>query len=661
MRYALRLGWTLWAASVACAAPAAPLEAQRPLLRQALAAAERGQDAEYRRLAARLDGHPLLPWLELARLSHDLDQADAAEIARFLDGNAGTPAADRLRRLWLHHLARRQDWPRFLAFHTGSQETELRCAHALARLRGGSVDADWIEAVQALWRQGHSQPALCDVPFAELAARGRLDAALRWERIELAADAGEAGLIRFIARGLPANQAALAARYAAFIATPRADASGWPNDARSRRIAVAGLLRMARRDPDAAESLLTRIAPALELAPDQRAAVEVRVALWSAVNYLPAAARRLAALPADAYDENLHRWRLRQALARGDDAQALAAVAAVPAGRRGGSYWAYFEARLRERRGQAERARALYAEAARHADFHGFLAADRAGLPYALCPRQFEPDPEVRTGMERLPGLIRALELFRIERDDWAAAEWQAALASLDEVHRVEAVWQADAAGWHDRVALALGSDPAALRYYRLRFPLPHARRLREQAERNRLDASWLAAQIRAESVWMPRARSAAGARGLLQLLPGTARQVARRSGLPWGGAASLDQPGLNLTLGAAYLRQLLDRFEGKPYLAIAAYNAGPEAVQRWRTQRPDLDADFFIETIPFAETRDYVARVLAFAVIYDWRRHGKAVPLRHRLLAGTPAPASRELICPEIFTSSESTTEPAP
>lgn len=655
MRYALRLGWTLWAASVACAAPAESLDAQRPLLRQALAAAERGQDAEYRRLAAQLGEHPLRPWLEAAWLSRDLDQADAGAIAAFLDRNAGTPAAERLRRLWLHRLAGRQDWPRFLAFYTGSQETELRCAHALARLRGGSVDADWIEAVQALWRHGHSQPALCDAPFAELAARGRLDAALRWERIELAAEAGEPGLIRHIARGLPVAQAALAERYAAFIAAPRAVATAWPNDARSRRIAVAGLLRLARRDPDAAESWLTRIAPALELEPDQRAAIEVQVALWSAVNYLPAAARRLAALPAEAYDANLHRWRLRQALARGDDAQALAAIAAVPAGRRGDSHWSYFEARLRERRGQAERARGLYAEAARHADFHGFLAADRAGLAYALCPRQPDSSPEVAAQVAALPGLVRALELFRLEREDWAEAEWRSLLAVLQGAPRLEAVRQAAAAGWHDRVALALGSDPAALRYYRLRFPLPHARLLREQAERNGLDASWLAAQVRAESVWMPRARSSAGARGLLQLLPGTARQVARRSGLPWTGAASLDRPGVNLTLGAAYLRQLLERFEGKPYLAIAAYNAGPEAVQRWRTRRPDLDADFFIETIPFAETRDYVARVLAFAVIYDWRGHGKAVPLRHRLLAGAPAPASRALICPE------STTEPAP
>lgn len=654
MRWAKRLGWAIWAASVACAA-AEPLSEQRPLLRAAFAAAEHGQEAEYRRLAARLADHPLLPWLELAWLSRDPDRAEAAAIAAFLERNAGTPAAARLLRLWLHRLARRQDWPRFLAFYTGDPETELRCAHALARLRSGSVDVSWIEAVQALWRHGQSQPALCDAPFAELAARGRLDAALRWERIELAAEAGEPGLIRHIARGLPAVQAALAARYAAFIATaPHADTRGWPSDARSRRIAAAGLLRLARRDPDAAESDLTRIAPALDLTPDQRRALQVEIALWSAVNYVPAAARRLAALPADAYDANLHRWRLREALARGDDAQALAAIAVVPARQREGSYWPYFEARLRERRGQARRAHALYAEAAHRADFHGFLAADRAGLPYALCPRQPDPDPGARAQVERVPGLVRALELFRLEREEWAQAEWRAAVAGLDDAQRFEAVRQAGAAGWHEQVALALGSDPALLRYYRLRFPLPYARPLREQAEQNRLDASWLAAQVRAESVWMPRARSSAGARGLLQLLPGTARQVARRAGLPWAGAGSLDRPGVNLTLGAAYLRELLERFDDKPYLAIAAYNAGPEAVRRWRSQRPDLDPDFFIETIPFAETRDYVARVLAFAVIYDWRRHGKAVPLRHRLLAGAPAPPSRELTCPE------STTEPA-
>jgi soluble lytic murein transglycosylase len=106
----------------------------------------------------------------------------------------------------------------------------------------------------------------------------------------------------------------------------------------------------------------------------------------------------------------------------------------------------------------------------------------------------------------------------------------------------------------------------------------------------------------------------------------------ARRLGLPWGGAQSLYDPDTNIVLGTAYLRQMLDKYGGKPYFAIAGYNAGPAPLQRWQSQRPGMDPDFWIETISYKETRDYVARVLAFSVIYDWRLNGDAAPVSDRM-----------------------------
>ncbi|MEO7251133.1 MAG: lytic transglycosylase domain-containing protein, partial [Arenimonas sp.] len=120
---------------------------------------------------------------------------------------------------------------------------------------------------------------------------------------------------------------------------------------------------------------------------------------------------------------------------------------------------------------------------------------------------------------------------------------------------------------------------------------------------------------------------------GLMQLLPGTGALTARRLGEPWQGSESLYEPATNIRLGTAYLRQMLDRFDGAAYLAIAAYNAGPSPVARWRAARPQLEPDFFIESIPYKETREYVSRVLAFSVVYDWRLNGDASPLSERML----------------------------
>jgi soluble lytic murein transglycosylase len=133
-----------------------------------------------------------------------------------------------------------------------------------------------------------------------------------------------------------------------------------------------------------------------------------------------------------------------------------------------------------------------------------------------------------------------------------------------------------------------------------------------------------------------------------MQLLPGTGALTAQRLGRPWLGGDSLYEPSTNLALGTAYLRQMLDRFGGLPYLAIAAYNAGPSPVERWRTARPGLEPDFFIEAIPYKETREYVARVLGFSVVYDWRLNGTAAPLSERLLGRLAAPDQRRSFrCP--------------
>jgi soluble lytic murein transglycosylase len=107
---------------------------------------------------------------------------------------------------------------------------------------------------------------------------------------------------------------------------------------------------------------------------------------------------------------------------------------------------------------------------------------------------------------------------------------------------------------------------------------------------------------------------------------------MARQLGVNWRGTSTLLDPETNIRLGTRYLAQQAEQFQGSPWLASAAYNAGPTPVQRWLTERESLPADVFIETIPYRETREYVARVLAFSVIYDWRLNGNARPLSARL-----------------------------
>ncbi|SBV38086.1 Exported murein transglycosylase [uncultured Stenotrophomonas sp.] len=632
----------LLAATGACAQD---LDARRPLMRMAIDNAERGQfDAG---TAATLRDHPLYGWLEYSALRRDIDNLDRTRASDFLRRRQGQPVAETFRAAWLAELARRQDWPALLANWQPSRAPALQCAELNARLATGRADAQWTSDVQALWRgSGKSLPDACDPVFAALAERGGLPPALRWERIDAAAVSRQPAVMRAAARGLPAAEQAQANDYAVFVGNPDARALNWPKNERSRRIATDGLEQLAKADPDAAERQLPQYAQALGLSDEQQARVRYQIALWTAASYLPDSARRLAAVPESAYDERLHEWRTREAMARGDWPAALAAIRKMPASQRNDSRWRWFEARLLEKTGKPTDALPLYRSVANAATFHGFLAADKLQQPYALCPWTPNDDAQARAAVARDPALVRALELFKIDRPAWAAREWADALSRFDDTQRWLAVEVAAANGWFDRAVFTL-KGAQEMRLYALRFPLHHGDGIRREAAHNALDPAWVAAEIRAESIFNPNARSSANAMGLMQVLPATGASVAKSIGLSgYGGAASLFDADTNIAIGSAYLRQLLDKYGGLPYVTIAAYNAGPTPTARWQSQRPGFDPDFWIETISYKETREYVARVLAFSVIYDWRLNGKAVPLVERMQGRLEAPA-KAFACP--------------
>lgn len=613
-------------------AAAQPASATRGELLAAFAAADQGRlDAA---TASRLSNHPLSGWLLATDLRDRIAQAQAGEVRPALD-RLGNQAAGRwLRDGWLRELAKRRDWDGFRQVYQGSDDALLRCADLQARLQAGKDDAAWANDAKALWLTGESLPPECDAPFARMAATGQLGNDLRWQRLDLAAAKGESGLMRFIGKGMTGSAAVLAASYANYVDAPgESIPASWPHDNRSRDIAAAGLARLGKRDPDRVERILPAVASRLGMDDRQRGRVLYEVALWTVASYLPGSAARLNAVPAAAYDEKLHEWRVREAINRGDDAAALAAIEKMGATQRSDSRWEYFEARLRERLGQQDAARKLYQQAAASPAFHGWLAADRLKQSYALCSAEPASDAALRKRVAATPALVRALQLFSLDRSGPAAREWGDVVKALNDDERRVAVELAIEAGWFDRAVFGMNLSPDDLRYYSLRFPLTNQDTIRTQSRINSLDPAWVAAQTRAESAFMPKARSAADARGLLQLLPGTGAMTARRIGQEWRGGDSLYEPVTNLTLGTAYLRHMLDRYNGLPYLAIAAYNAGPAPVDRWMQARMQLDPDFFVEAIPYKETRDYVARVLAFSVVYDWRLNGKAAALSDRLV----------------------------
>ena len=634
---------------------ALPLQAnqwksQRGSMQAALEASER-DELDIREKVSFAE-HPLFSWLEVLEFKKRLNSktitaSDRKDIEALLQRYNTLAAGDWLRNAYLNYLSHQNDWTNFARFYTGSSDDELQCADLNARIAANKIDEAWVRDAKKLWLSGKSLPNLCDAVFSQLSSMAKLDNSLRWQRIELAAAQNQTGLMRALALALPAEDASLARSYADFIDAPHARYNAWPKTQRSRQMTVQGLVRLAKRSPDAAEAQVKAITPVLGLLDKESGRILNEVALWTVASYGANSAQRLNAVPEVAYDEKLHEWRVREAMSRGDDVAALSGIEKMGVTQRNSAQYQYFEGRLRERLNQKESAKLLFAKAAQNANFHGWLAADRLNQPYFLCP--LEPSNN-RTVIQKVTNdgrIVRAFELFAIDRVNFALKEFNAALDSFSAEEKKVAIGLAQQENWYDRAVFSIGNTPSDLQYYSLRFPLHHERHLREQAKINSLDPSWVAGQTRAESIFIPRARSAADARGMMQILPGTGAQVSTRLGIPWRGGESLYEPETNITLGTAYLRQMLDRYDGFPYMAIAAYNAGPAPISRWKDARPSLETDFWIETIPYKETRDYVSRVLAFSVVYDWRLDRSATSLTDRMLGRFDQSQRRAFFCP--------------
>lgn len=612
-------------------AAASGTDAERARFRQAYAAAQQGGDA-WRSQATGLEGYVLFPYLEAASLEHDLRTLDRAPVDAYLARYPGMmPAAD-LRKDFLSELARRKDWTTFSAMYQPGLGDALTCFSLQAKLSRGEPLV-FERDIAELWKKA-SLPNACDPVLSAAHDQALLTPERLWARIQIAADAGKGGTIAALAPWLPADDAIAAQRMAQALndpATALRDAANWPDTPRHRQAVTLALQRMARKQSTVADGAWSSLSSHFTLSEQQRGAIENALALFHATDFDESALDRLAALPPGAQTDATREWRVRVALARQDWTAALAALDALGEAQKDDGEWRYFRALVLGRLGRQGEAKALYRSVSQEATYFGFLAADRIDTAYAICPSTMATDERREAALLAEPGLDRAFELYAVGLQKLGRREWTSALAGRDADTQRLAADLAFRKGWYDRAVFGLSSGDA-LRLYEQRFPLARQDGVVEQASQAGIEAPWAYAIIRAESAWMTDARSSADARGLMQLLPGTAALVAKRNGLSWAGGESLYDPSTNIVLGTRYLAQMAERYSGAPWLASAAYNAGPNKVDQWLTARGTLDPDLFVVSIPYKETREYVARVMAFAVIYDWRLNGNALAISSRM-----------------------------
>ena len=595
---------------------------QRQLYLDALHLIRTSQFTRLQKVKPLLRTYPLYPYLEYTEMSYRISRYSEDEVLAFVEQNTDTPLARPLLQHWLGSLARRGEWPTFIANYDKVTPTrELACQYGYGLYKVGRVEAAMAQAAK-LWTVGFSQPDECDPLFHVWRDNDGITRELAWTRFSLSLQQNEKQLSRYLLRFIARPDRSYASRFRSVHQKPetlRRYGQFKQDNERNREIVLHGVRRLARRDPADALTTLRVYEPLLDFEPD---------ALEDAYAYIGIrlAGRTGDLATMDSLAVNLHRHpdlieaRLRQGLRLRDWSSVIVLINLLPREKQHSNRWQYWKARvLGQSADEADRriAHDLLAELSGTRSFYGFVAADILQSRYNY---QDEPTPvtfEQILSLEATPGIQRALEFFALGERPRARREWYFTTADFTFAEAAVAAKVALRWGWY-KAAIQTMIDADAWNHLAFRFPLAYRDTFIRHARRANIPVAWSLAIARQESAFMPDAKSSAGALGVMQLMPGTAKLAARKLGVTYAGNTSLTDPDLNIKLGTGYLREMLRRFDNNRILASAAYNAGPERVAQWLD--PSLPFDVWIEIIPFNETRNYVQNVLMFSSIYSRR-----------------------------------------
>jgi soluble lytic murein transglycosylase len=621
------------AAALACsvAAQGAPTKGDDAFL-AAREAYVKWQPQKLAEIAPRLRGHVLEPYVDYWQMAMRLEVASPGEVSDFLAKRDGEFVAELLRRDWLKVLGRRGDWALFNAAFPNLvyEDAEVTCFSLLSRYRAG--DAGVAADLRRFWSQPRELPQGCvAVAEGEIAA-GRLTNRHVWERVRLLLDARQMRAAARTMEWLPDAERPDAKVVDQIHANPQRwlDARQAPDLSKrvNRELTLFALVRLAQRDPDQAAAAWLKVQP--KFGKDDQAYMWGQLGYNAARSHHPSALEWYARADAVALTDEQLAWRVRAALRAEDWKEVQAGIDAMSAVARGDPAWVYWEARAVRASGDAAGAEQRFRRIAGEHHFYGKLATEELGEAVAVPGRTEMPTKADLEEAAKTPGLARSLALFRLDLRGDAVREWNWTLRGMSDRQLLAAAELARRYELWDR-AINTADRTQSAHDFTLRFLAPYREAFADGAKAQGLEESWVLGLVRQESRFITHARSSAGASGLMQLMPATAKWMAKKNGMSDYKPSRVTDPEVNIALGTGYLRYVLDELDGSPVLAAAAYNAGPGRARKWKADRP-LEGAVYAESIPFNETRDYVKKVMSNTMYYAALYGGEVKPLKARL-----------------------------
>ncbi|WGL97837.1 murein transglycosylase [Arsenophonus sp. aPb] len=566
-----------------------------------------------------LTEYPLYPYLEYRRLTQDLNTISIAQVNDFIKQYPYFPLNQKLSTLFVNQLAKRSEWHSLLAFSpTPPRPVIARCNYYYAKWQIGNKQAAWQGAKQ-IWLHGYSLPKACDQLFTLWQQAGQLTTELILQRIFLAIKNNDTALITSLVNRLPAKDQIIGQRLAKLQQDPSLVvefASKVKPSEFNRQVILVIFSRFARQSVEKAKLAIPMITQAQKMNHIQRQQLKEDIAwqLFGDVT-VPQAKWRDDVIQHSS-SISLRERRVRIALASNDMHSLAQWLKRLPKESRNKEEWQYWQAIALIAQGKHNQGKKILFNLVKRRGFYSMVAAQKLNIPYPInIALATKPEEDI----DSLPEVQRIGELLFWQKENLARTEWINLLIRQKKNRQQQLARYAFEHRWAD---LSVQATIIAKLWDHLteRFPIAWEQEFERYTKDKKIDKSFAMAIARQESGWNPQVRSAAGAIGLMQLMPQTAQQVAKSKGIvDYTDSSKLIDPAKNIELGTAYLETVFEQFSFNRVLACAAYNAGPARVTRWlAVSDGKLNAIAFIETIPFSETRRYVKNVLVYNLFYQ-------------------------------------------
>jgi soluble lytic murein transglycosylase len=597
-------------------------------------ALQKGKTKDYRLLSAGLENYSLYPYLEYEYLMQDIDNVSDTDLLIFLKRYEDSVLSKNMREKWLQRLAKQAKWERLLGYYIIEDATPAsKCFYHEALLR--TNNSQGVPQAKKQWASSSSLPDECDGMINAL--NPFLSTEEYWQRTVLSMQKSKVTEARSLMSGLAPADKTLLNHWMAIYKNPDQNLSLIKQDTpHARRVLVEGFKRLAKKKTGKAESLWNAYKTRFNFTAEEMADVENVIYAKAAKKRDPLALSKLSRIPNHLRDDEASLWMGRIAANQGDWRSLLTAISSMSAEERKDDSWVYWQARAKEALGQQGESQHLLQSIAGQATFHGFLAADRLNQPYRALHQPLPNRSGQIAQIRNNRNLQRALELYRIGKSDLALKEWLHTIKKFNKAQKLAAAELALQNGQAFTAILTV-SKTKDWNVIDLRFPLLYKDLVLQHSRGQGIDPAWAYGVIRRESAFKTDALSRVKATGLMQLMPATAREVARSLKLGKLRKSDYNRPEINVQLGTGYLSQMLNKFNGSHPKATAAYNAGPGRIPQWAPVQTK-PADQWIESIPFEETRKYVKAVMTYTTIYDYKlNNGQGQRMSKRLTPITP------------------------